>query len=201
MIARPGAGARPKLTPKSLTGGGGRRGGIPVSIPRNGRRRGGRGHTCVILGSFRKDQNYQKIVEAGEGFEASRCIKVVWPPLSQIRDQGSQFPRFLTDSPRASDKELEQELLERHLQACCFVYLVNQYYDNQPYIGLDTAFEIGYACKAGKPVFPLHDIVGSPVIGSQVEGVKTPDQIVRMVQDGRCPCGGRVRKAKQAAPL
>lgn len=159
-------------------------------------------HGCVLVASFHTAAEQVNII--AEQFRASGLIDVIWPkPHLRFIDRGQDFPRDVMDPPEASSKQLEQRVLAQGIDSkrCCFVYLVNPYHSSEAYFGLDTAYELGWAGRAGKRVYTFERIMTAPVIAHQVEGVKTPEEMIKMVAQGRCPCGRKVRKRKEPAAV
>jgi len=149
-------------------------------------------HGCVMVGSFHCAQD--QLARIHQAFTESGLIEVIWPKATfRFMDRGADFPRDVTDPPEASSKQLEQRVLTQGIDSerCCFVYLVNPYFDGKPYFGLDTAYELGWAGRASKPVYTFERVTTAPVTAHQADGVKTPEEIIAMVRRGRCPCGRR----------
>jgi hypothetical protein len=153
----------------------------------NGRRRGAstppRRPGVVILGSYRK--HFPMIRNLRRKFELAG-IQVLWPPDLDLSDERSHFPVFrATDGPDVTNRDLEQRVLEDSIRRpeCDLVAVANFRVQGEPYVGKDTAAEIGWASCAGKFIVSVNPVspADSPVLCDLVDMVMTPDQITDMI--------------------
>lgn len=127
----------------------------------------------VILGSFRKHS--QAITEVIEALQAAD-IEVLWPRL------GKGFPVSARDTAKARE-ELERRALEDAIRRCSVVLVANFHYRGQPYLGLDTAFEIGCADRERKYIVSFNRITEAPAIASMVDRVMNPEELPRALRE------------------
>lgn len=104
---------------------------------------------CVIIGSFRK--HYDDIVKVIHIFE-SKNIEVTSPKKSWIINRDADFVILASDF-QETGKDIKVQYIESKvlsmIEEASFIYL----YNPDGYIGVSTAFEIGFAYKVKKPIF------------------------------------------------
>lgn len=103
--------------------------------------------TISIIGSFRKENHYSKIVEIIERLK-SNCINVLSPKGSEIVNSVDNFVVFSSDDPNLTSIEIEEETLQK-IFSSDIVYVC----DVDGYIGRTTAYEIGRCVMRNKELY------------------------------------------------
>ena len=117
--------------------------------------------TVSVIGSFRKDNHYSKVVEVINKLKENN-IKVLSPAGTEVVDSVDNFVIFASDDKALSPSEIESATLEKILSSD-IVYVC----DVDGYIGRTTAYEIG-CCDAKKKEiyfleYPKDFIINSPI--------------------------------------
>lgn len=129
---------------------------------------------CVIIGSFRKF--YPDILSMVKSLNGLR-IAVLSPKKSKIIDPSQEFVVLESDTESTElpcVHYIETKVLE-HIRKCDFVYL----YNPQGYVGLSTAFEVGFAYASGKMIISTHP-VSDITIAEFVDHVVSENNIDRL---------------------
>jgi len=136
--------------------------------------------SCVVSGSFRK--YYSRILSVITILLNSR-VQVLSPKSSKIIDPSKGFVILETDLHDLSSpviRHIEGKVL-RHIRECDFLYVCNP----EGYIGLSTAFEIGFAHAHGKKII-TSDLPTDSTIFEFVDQVCSPDEAVVFIQTSVC---------------
>jgi hypothetical protein len=111
--------------------------------------KGGKYMKCVIIGSFKK--HYSDMVSLIESLH-KQGIVVSSPQKSWIVDEAQDFVMLASDT---QNKDIPPTIhyIESRVLKCIdessFVYL----YNPEGYVGVSTAFELGYAVSKNIPVY------------------------------------------------
>lgn len=125
-------------------------------------------HNSLIIGSFRK--HYEPITDIISIFHA-RGIDVLSPKKATVLNPEDEFVIFDYDPPHLSDKELEDLVLDK-MRRSHFVYLVNP----GGYVGLSSAFEIGYCAAHGIDVYAMEP--SNELCMQYVKAIKSPEEMI-----------------------
>ncbi len=128
----------------------------------------------VVGGSFRQFQN--GIRRAYRVFEENG-IAVCFSCNRDVVGVDDGFPILAGDPTGASVRELEDGYLASIREGDFFYIVAGDGPENEKvYVGIGTAFEVGFAHGLGKDVYSSHRIGDVP--GHYVRGVCTPEELV-----------------------
>ncbi len=103
--------------------------------------------TVSIIGSFRKEENYAKVVEIITKLREAG-VNVLSPAGTEVVDSVEDFVIFVSDDKSLSPIEIENITLEK-IFASDIVYVC----DVDGYIGNTTAYELGRCDIRGKEIY------------------------------------------------
>ena len=103
--------------------------------------------TVSIIGSFRKEENYAKVVEIITKLREAG-VNVLSPAGTEVVDSIEDFVIFISDDKSLSPIEIENITLEK-IFASDIVYVC----DVDGYIGNTTAYELGRCDIRGKEIY------------------------------------------------
>ncbi|UIN30523.1 hypothetical protein [Microbacterium binotii] len=132
--------------------------------------------SVALVGSFR--QHYEAICGAKAIFD-SHGVEVTTPLGSPVLDPGQDFVRFATDCMDLSDPHVQTVALHRIFRARA-VYVVAV----GGYVGRTTAYEVGRATQAGRPIYFSERPLDLP-IHVPGEHVVEPDELARRILESR----------------
>ena len=125
-----------------------------------------------VIGSFHRA--YPVMLEAIAVFN-SFGIKINSPVVSEIRDKGAEFVRFVVDPEESSDVELQERALKKIL-ASDFIYVMAP----NGYIGRATCYELGSATACGIPVY-YSDHPKDLAIHIPPAGIMQPTELAKLL--------------------
>ena len=128
--------------------------------------------TVSIIGSFRKENHYAKIVETIERLRENN-IEVLSPAGTEVVGSINKFVIFNSDNPNLTPAQIEEETIKK-IFASDIVYVCNV----DGYIGNTTQYEIGRCEVRGKEMYffePPEDLMMDP---SKIKVMSVDDLIL-----------------------
>lgn len=134
--------------------------------------------TVSIIGSFRKEENYAKVVEIIEKLRKAD-INVLSPAGTKVVDSVTDFVIFASDDKSLSPIEIEDRTLEK-IFSSDIVYVC----DIDGYVGNTTAYELGRCNVRGKEVYFMEypEDIGIPPHLIEVLSV---DELINYITKGQ----------------
>ncbi len=133
------------------------------------------GPKCVVSGSFRK--HYGRILEVCAALAEAGAV-VLSPARSEVVNPDDEFVLLQTDLWEWGEPEIKhvEDAVLRKIAGGDFVYVCNP----DGYVGLSTAFEIGYAVSLRRPVIAMCP-PADPTLLRYIDAVAAPDEAVARV--------------------
>lgn len=103
--------------------------------------------TVSIIGSFRKEEHYSKIIEIIQKLKFN-CITILSPKGTEVVNSIDNFVIFSSDDPNLTPIEIEEATLQK-IFSSDIVYVC----DVDGYIGRTTAYEIGRCVMRNKEIY------------------------------------------------
>ena len=133
--------------------------------------------TISIIGSFRKEENYAKVVEIITKLREAG-VNVLSPAGTEVVDSIEDFVIFISDDKSLSPVEIEKMTLEK-IFASDIVYVC----DVDGYIGNTTAYELGRCDIREKEIYFMeypNDILFRPDF---IE-ILSVDELIKYITSG-----------------